>query len=509
MSIWNWFKKTEIREDSPGPALSGGGWVNFATGLGSFQRDKTMQSAYLGSLKVPDSELSELYDGSDLAARIVEFEPQEMFRKGYNLVLPDPKEEYQSENSETADELEKYAANLHMNELMLKAMIFGRLYGGCVILVGANDGKDPSEPLNEDNILSIKYLSVMDRRFLYAGSYYGNPFEQNYGEVATYNVTSTFGEQNYWAIHESRVIRFDGAPVDIIKRRALAGWTLSILQRPYNVLRQFESTYQAAGNLLVDAAQGVYHIKGLIDQISSGNASVVQDRMALVDMMRSSSRALILDAEDESFERIATPFNGIPEMISLFMQRMSAAANIPQNLLFGRPVAGLNATGEAEFRAWYDRVSTKQTNDLAPLLLRMFKLIALAKDGPTGGKVPANGMEICFAPLWQLTETEQASIYMQMAQGDAMNVTNGVLFPEEVALSRFRGTQLSTSTEINVQERKDQLKSRFERIEKQNELAQSMNLLPDDAGTQVQQPIKGTPGEPDTVGIATQGPVAS
>lgn len=508
MSIKDWFKKPEARTDSAGPVFSGGGWVNYATGLGSFQRDKTMQAAFLGSIRISDAELSELYDGSDLAARIVEFEPQEMFRKGYKLVLPDPKDEYQNENSEKAHALEQYAAKLHMNEFMLKAMIFGRLYGGCVVLIGVDDGLDPSLPVNEKNIRSINYLSVIDRRFMYANTYYGEALKPNYGEVATYSITSAFGQEAPLIVHESRVIRFDGSPVDIIKRRSLAGWTLSVLQRPYNVLRQFEATYQAAGNLMVDAAQGVYKIKGLIDMISSGNVQAVQDRMAVVDMMRSSSRALLLDTDDEDFTRIATPFNGIPEMISLFMQRMASAGNIPLNLLFGRPVSGLNATGEAEFRAWYDRISTKQENDLAPLLLRLFTLICLAKDSPTKGKVPASGMEICFSPLWQLTEAEQASIYMTMSQGDAMNVANGVLFPEEVALSRFRGSEFSTSTEINVQERKDQLEARFERMEEQNEVAKGMDLLHPDAGTPVEQPIKGTPEEPDTLGLAPSGPIA-
>lgn len=487
--MWNPFKKTTVerKDDLQGYGPSGGGWTNNATGLGTFARDKVMQGMFLDSIRISDAELLALYHGDDLASKIVEFRPREMFRKGYYLQIPDPSESSQSDYAQTALSLEKYAASLHMNERFLEAMIFGRLLGGCVLIVGADDGLAIDKPLNRKNIRSIKYLNLVDRRFLYALTYYGDALKPNYGEPETYQLTSPLGQESPSVIHESRLIRFDGAPVDIIKRRNLAGWTLSVLQRPYNVMRQFQTAYQAMGNLMSDAAQGVFKIKGLIDSISSGDVQTLQDRMAVVDMFRSASKSLLLDTDGEDFTRIPTPFTGIPELLELFMQRMASSVDIPTNLLFDRPNTGLNNTGEATFRAWYDTVSSAQKNELRPVLIRMFELICLAKDSPTKGKIPESGLEIYFNSLWAPTETEQADVYGKMATADSTYIASGVLTPSEVALSRFRGTDFKLNTEIDVASRK---KVQY---------------------TEIEEPLQPTPNTPDepTAIYGLPGPSAS
>ena len=58
-----------------------------------------------------------------------------------------------------------------------------------------------------------------------------------YGEIEVYNVINPFGNQSNQYIHETRVLRFEGAPVDLLMRRRLAGWTLSVLQAPIDTMR--------------------------------------------------------------------------------------------------------------------------------------------------------------------------------------------------------------------------------------------------------------------------------
>jgi uncharacterized protein len=476
--------------NGPWDLHSGGGWMNFATGLGTFGRDKVMQGSFIDSLRITDPELAAMYHGNDLAARIVEKRPTEMFRRGYDVVIPDPDSDGQTENAELADKITKYGAKIRVNEIIRDGMIWGRLFGGCIGIIGADDGQDVSLPLNEDNIKSVRYLNLVDRRFLFAHTYYGDPFNPNFGEVETYQVTNAFGDQQQSMVHESRILRFDGAPVDILKRRMLAGWTLSVLQRPYDVLRAFDSSFQAAANLLVDASQGVFKIKNLISMISSGEWPTLQRRMGMVDMMRSSGRAIMVDADEEDFERKQTSFAGIPDTLDRFMQRLASAAEMPVTILFGREPAGLSATGEADFQHWYDTIANEQKNVLEPKLKRIYELICLAADGPCGGVMPKDGIEIYFHPLRQPSDAEQATLEKTIGDRDVAYVTAGILLPEEVAMSRFKGGDFSLSTEIDIDARKESMKHELDFMQQNAQNKSEMaELSPGEPANPQQAPI--------------------
>jgi len=477
---------------------SGGGFQNPLTGLGTFSRDKVLQGSYIQPVRIPDPELSALFNGNDLAHRIVALRPKEMFRRGYTLTITDPKGVAtggQPTQSELAKDVTKYATALGADTKIKESLTFGRLFGGGLMIMGCDDCLDPSLPLNEKNIRSIKYLNFTDRRFLFARTYYGNPFAPNFGEVETYQVTNMFGDQQFNVIHESRVLRFDGAPVEILLRRQLAGWTLSVLQAPYDALRMFDSSFQAVANLMTDMAQAVFKMKGLIEQITSGRSTEVMTRMGMVDMMRSSARMLLLDADGEEFERKPTPMSAVPETLDRFMIRMASAAEMPVTVLFGQSPAGLNATGEADFRSFYDTVAGEQKSVLEPKLRRLYNLICLAKDGPTGGQAPPGDLEFCWHKLWEPNESELAKIHLAQAQADDFYIQNLTLTPAEVALSRFRGGQLSLETEIDVKSRQEILQHALNNLLTTAKMPPIPDTVPGQAPNQ-QVPAVGMPHTP-------------
>jgi phage-related protein (TIGR01555 family) len=259
-------------------------------------------------------------------------------------------------------------------------------------------------------------------------------------------------------VHESRVVRFDGAPVDFLMRRRLLGWTLSCLQAPYDTLRQFDTSFQGVSNLMADVAQAVMKINGL-SQLISNDQRTLQTRMAMVDRSRSVGRMLYVDAENESFERVPTPMTGVADVLEMQMLRCSAAAEMPVAILFGREPSGLNATGDADFRRFYDVISGRQKYELEPKLRRLYTLICLAADSPLRGKLPARGLEFIWHALYCPSEKEQAEIRWLMAQADEKYVQNEILLPEEVAMSRFRNGELGLDTEIQTNLRIEALDS--------------------------------------------------
>ena len=361
----------------------------------------------------------------------------------------------QGKGAKLAIDAEAYAARLSLKARALEACIFGRCYGGGILIVGADDGQDMAMPLDETKIGTIRYLAWVDRRFVFASSWYSE-IGPKYGEVRTWQIVNPFGGQANTVVHETRVVRFDGAPVDFLMRRRLLGWTLSVLQAPYDTLRQFDLSFQSISNLMADLSQAVMSINGLAQMISS-DQKTLQTRMAMVDMARSSARMLFIDAENEKFERTATPMTGVADTVQVQMLRTAAAAEMPVAILFGREPSGLNATGDADFRRFYDKTAGEQLTDLEPKLRRLYTLIFAAKDGPTHGVVPSKGIEFVWHKLYQPSELEQSTIRWNMAQADDKYIANGTLLPEEVAMSRFRSGDLHLDTEIDTGLREESL----------------------------------------------------
>jgi phage-related protein (TIGR01555 family) len=313
---------------------------------------------------------------------------------------------------------------------MQEAITWGRLYGGCLLVIGAEQGL-PSTPLNVAKVRDVKFLNVVDRRFASVNTYYSDPFAPNYGEIETYRVNGLNGTSTI--VHETRVIRFDGVRVDAMKRRELGGWSLSVLQRPYDVMRTFATAFQAAGVLTADASQAVFKLKGLFEMIASGEKDRLQTRMQMVDMQRSSARAVLLDADGEDFQRIKTDFTGYPEMLDRLMMRLASSIDMPVTILMGRSPAGQNATGDSDFQHWYDSISAFQANDLTEKLLRVFTILSkgeLSEDA-----------EIEWCNLSEPTEEQRATTTKTLAEADALYIDKGVVIPEQIAIARFGSGQ--------------------------------------------------------------------
>lgn len=438
-------KKTEpqIRKDQ---------WQNPYTGFGT-NRDKMMAGTFVAPYRLQDAELLALYNGSDIAARGVETEPQMSMRTGYELKA-------KSCSDSDLAKLKTLGTGIRCDELVTDAAVWGNVFGGAVLIIGAEDGSPMDQPLAEDRLKDVHYLNVIDRRFAFPHTYYSNPLKPNYGLPESYLIVSAVGglaggngSPASFVVHESRVIRFDGARTDLITRQQLAGWSWSKLQRPYEALRTFDMSFQAVANLMSDASQAVFKINGLIQMIASGQENVLQTRMALVDISRSTARAVLLDAENEDFTRQATSFAGVPDTLDRFMMRLSAAFEIPVTILMGRSAAGMNSTGDSDFRQFYDTLDQKRVRELSPKLIRIYRLLARIPEAKGGLGRDIEDLEIQFHPLWQPSDKEQADTEFITAQKDNLYLQAGVLTPEEVALSRYGKGSFSTETKINTQDR--------------------------------------------------------
>lgn len=410
-------------------------WVNALTGLGTL-RDKLTHAQIQPGIKLSDATLEALYNSDDLARKLVNKIPREGTRRGFDLVLEGTTKD---DSADRAREIMDQWRVLGCTPKLRKAWIWGRLYAGGAVLVGADDGAmELSEPLKEDSIREIRFLSVLSRPQLRIHQRYNDPREPKYGEAEIYELYASKqvgsalpGTGHY--VHETRLIVFEGATAAREVTQSSDGWQDSVLQAVEDQLKHCATSWQSVAHLLTDASQGVLAIDGLIDMIAAKGEATLRARIQMMDLCRSVCRAILIDAGRERFERVATSFAGIPDVLDRQMMRIAAAFEMPVTILFGRSPAGMNATGESDIRGWYDTVGDEQSDVLKPRVERLLRLMMLAHNSPMKGKLPER-WRVEFHPLWQPTEKEKADVLKVKADTHAVLVEKEIMFAAESAL---------------------------------------------------------------------------
>jgi len=449
----------------------GDGWSNVFTQVGDARRDRRFGARYARNF-VDELTAEEMWRGDDMAARIIETAPKVQLRNGFSVSVSALGMRQASQPyAEHIDGLETKGAEEGMRALLddlgvtanaIKAGQYARAYGGAALLMGVDDGQTNLElPVRENTVRAIRYLVVLRPREIWPIRWNTNPLSGGYGQPTAYQVrreVSGGGASGQgFVVHASRVIRFDGIAVSRRATTENRGWGDSALNRLVEPLSDFQLSFAAVPTLISDFAQGVYKLKGLAELFMANEDDVVTKRIQNLDMARSVLRSLVIDAEDD-FARQQTPVAGLAELLDRVATRFAAAAQMPVSLLFGEAPAGLNATGAANTRWWYDDQEADRELTLRPRLNKLVRLIFLSSEGPTAGVEPER-WTIKFEPLWKATEAEVAEIRSKVASADKSYVDAGVLTPEEVAISRFGGDAWSMDTHIDLDARSVQVEA--------------------------------------------------
>lgn len=443
------------------------GWYNTLTGVGMATKDKSVSTAFQADLITPETAV-EIWRGDDLAARIIETLPNEMLRQGFELKVAaatepaaeDGPERYDAPVADDPSMLVEAISgrweDLELQTALWEALAYERAYGGGAILLGVNDGQAPDRPLALERVRSLDWLTVLEPRELVPSAWYGDPQAAKFGKVARYQLNpvgpgglSVNGDvRQAIEVHESRLVVFGG--IKVTRRNIVSasgtGWGDSVLSRCYRILRDYNVSWTAASVLIHDFSQAVYKIKGLAELFGQNASSAILSRLESLELSRSVIRGVLLDAE-ESFERQGTPITGLPDLLDRFSNRLAAAADMPVTLLMGQSPGGLNATGDSDIRFFYDRVRSMQDRKLRPAIEKVCKILFR-----TMGQEP-DSWSICFKPLWQPTEKEQAETRLIQAQVDKVYIEQDVLSADEVAVNRFSTDEFNFSTQVNFEAR--------------------------------------------------------
>jgi len=442
---------------------------NFVTGLGQLGVDPNKSVEYILTL-LDRNTLENMYRGDWLARKIVEAPAEDMTREW---------RAWQA-NQQQIEALELVEKTLDLQRKVKQWISKARLYGGSALVIGVDDGNDPSQPLDLEKCSKdcLKYVVVLHRFELNAGPRIYNVMDPYYTRPAYYTVaTPMFGfeggsgtttpsvrgqpeqvpgavnpvksffsnvipfskgrqqelstiptNMGMTQIHPSRVLELPGNELPDWRLAPLGGgWGDSVLQTVVDTVNSFTGSIQSIAAMVNDGKMDVVKIPNMaLSLISPEYKNKMLDRFTLSAQTKSALSVLILDKEEE-WDRIQTNYSGLPMILHEFITLISGAASIPVSRLFGTASGmglqgGSTSGGPDDVRNYYDDCVNKQKNEIAPRLAMLDQVMmrsALGKADPN--------IHYEWNPLWQLSEGDKAKIGLEKAQATQVYATIGII----------------------------------------------------------------------------------
>lgn len=391
------------------------GLENYTANLGT-GRDKAAHSGFVQTF-CSDQQLLVNYRESWAAAKIVDIPARDATRAWRS---------WQAKKDQI-DKIEKLEKQHDLQGKVEQALILSRLYGGAAIYIGTNRSSDPSKPIGENE--QIRYLRVLTKSQLSGGETDLDLESEYFGQPSFYQLTS---QDRYLRIHPSRLVRFIGkrVPDASVAMGVDNGWGDSVLASCMASVLRAESTMANANSLVFEAKVDVVSVPDLMSQMGDKEFEAnMLKRVQLAAMAKGINGMLLLDAA-ETYESKSASFGGLPELIEKFLQEIAGASDIPVTRLLGQSPSGMNSTGEADLRNYYDRVNSDQALTISPALSKLDELIIRNALGSRPAEIHYN-----WNSLWQATATEQATIGKTVAETIKILNDTGLLNPDALSKS--------------------------------------------------------------------------
>lgn len=434
------------------------GWSNPTTGMGYVGRDKGESTRYIPGPILDFSTLDSMGRGDGFSRIIIDSVVDDAMRSGWvvNFTGDDDTEVTPEESHELNERLQRWYKDTKLKARVSQHLKQARQYGGALLVLGAVDGQDPSQPLNIERVTEFNWLRTHDRHQTSQSSQIeDDPTSIGFGFAEAYTLQATqiqSGDRDEtlldtW-VHNSRVWRTDGVVLTERVRQQNDGWGDSVLQVCSEQLGNRASVMKSARTVVQEWVMSVYKVNDFAGMVNAQGESEVRNRFSIMDRMKSIFQGIIVDANNEGYERIATTAAGLPDLLDRYGIDLAAVARMPMTKLFGLSPGGFG-TGEAEGDNWDDVTQSYQTDDVGPLLEYIHKILFAT---PEFADFPKS-WSIKFNSLKLTSPTEDAEIRLKTSQKDALEISSGVVSADEVAMSRYGGSTYSTETVLDTEAR--------------------------------------------------------
>lgn len=395
-------------------------WTNLLTSMGRAGLDKRVETTFQARAQLSQQVLEALWSQDALARRIVGRRAEEMTREWVEFRVEGDKD--------LGDVLRDEFSRLLVRDKIKLAIQWARLYGGAIVLLGAEDGQPFDQPLNLGSVRQLQYLQVVDRWHCHPFGIEDDPTSPAFGKPLYYRL------QGGQYVHHTRTWAFSGSevPEEVYRQQR---WHESVLEPVWNTLRDFSSGLAGMSSALQDYSITILGMDGLKNALSQGKSQAIIDRASAAQATMSMFRMLVHDSEHEKIQRMAHNLANMPEAIDRLLDLVAAAADEPKAILFGNAIGKVSGA-DNDLKVYYERTRAKQTTEMLPALDQIARVLFAAKDGPFRGQEP-KGWQVRLRPLWALSDLERADVGLKRAQTHKIAVEIGALTPWEVRMSEY------------------------------------------------------------------------
>jgi phage-related protein (TIGR01555 family) len=428
----------EQAEATPIPVYRGDGWQNVLTGMGTRTNDRKEWTTFVQDYKLSEIIERNLFAFSGLAQRII------------NLPVYDGLRKWCTIEGDTDNLWANECRRLSIKMQIRRAWRYARLFGGAVVVMMVKDGKELTEPLDENNIQEIESLRVYGRWRVNRTSWYLDSDDPRYGETEIYVVSPIQQFATSYMVHESRCLIFDGVDVPDQIRAMNNWWGDSVYQAIYQRLRGLGESYGNIEHIIGEFILMVTKIKGLSNKLAMGKEDEITARVMVNQMLRHTMGTYTIDSDGEDAQRVSATTTGLGELMEKMMMAVSAETSIPVRKLFGSPIsgAGLSNNGNSENQDYYDFCISEREEKVETPLERLGRIVMLQKSGPWGGKEMDN-WRFVWPPLQEEPMSVQLANKKSQSEIDRQYFDMGSLDPDEIRNSRFGSDSYSHETTIN------------------------------------------------------------
>lgn len=372
------------------------GLTNALTGLGT-SSDPRRANAY-AFCPLTQHQIESAYRGSGLMRKVIDIPAFDMVREW---------RDWQAE-ADQITALEAEERRLGIQDKILRAEVLRGLGGGALILGSPGD---PAMPISKGvGKGSLQYIHVVNRWQLRLGDMVDDPTDPLFGGPRFFEVNTGRGQRR---IHPSRVVCFKGDPLPNLIGTSWQDqfWGESRVQRVLDAVQDSDTARAAFAALISKARNTIVGIPNLTDLVSTADGEkALEKRLAAMMQGESIYNVTLRDAGDgtpgagETIDHRQVNWAGIPEIIRVFAEAVSAVADIPMTRLWGRSAEGMNASGDSQQKDYHKHVRARQTLLLQPCLDQLDVVLIPSALGSRPAEVWWQ-----FAPLDTPTEAEEAT----------------------------------------------------------------------------------------------------
>jgi phage-related protein (TIGR01555 family) len=377
---------------------------NAVTGIGT-SKDPSYYNAWAIARPLQRSELYGMGRNALIVQALSKL-PNTATREGWVVNITDPTVENAGEIS---DKIAAYEQRLGSGQACARSMVKGRQYGDAFVLLGIDDGRPFSEPVDTANIKTVKWTAVIDSRSFQPYSIF-QADDENFGKVERFLITDINGVLEDGLRYGPNSVSFQvdelniasaqqGGQLLVHADRVLHFPTADYLPLLETLQDSLGAFFEAMNGIRTGARESstvIYGIKNWVRKAWSENSGLAKLHMAFVDRAKSAMNAWVIDKDDESVQIANRSLSGLSQLADPFMVWLAAALAIPVTVLWGVSPGGFGK-GEAERETWHEEVRAFQSGVLARQLRKLHGYILAAQDGCM---LPADTQrEIIFSDL--------------------------------------------------------------------------------------------------------------